>query len=136
MAVRKRRLCEGHVRALQRRPSNRQVPLARRARADFRLPRLPLRAVRALRQLPFGVRSDGVRTRARAGVGKCGCGGVRWPGTSSAFRRFGLGWLGGARTPPCCCRYLTELRLHSPFRSRCYARTFHRLRARSRPRLR
>jgi hypothetical protein len=53
MAVRKRCLCEGHVRVLQRRPSNLQVPLALRARAGFRLHRLPLRAIRALRELTF-----------------------------------------------------------------------------------
>ena len=82
MAVRKRRLREGHVRALQRHASDRQVPLACRTRAGFHLLRLPLRTVRLLRELYHGVRPEDVWTGARAGVGKCGCGRVRWPGAS------------------------------------------------------
>jgi hypothetical protein len=76
MAVAKRGLREGHVRALQRRPPNRQVPLTRRARTGFCVYPLPLRVVRDYRELSLGVWSDDVRSRARAGAGKCGCGGV------------------------------------------------------------
>jgi len=82
MAVRKRRLREGHVRALQRHASDRQVPLARRARAGLHLLRVPLRTARPLWGLHYGVRPEDDGPRARAGVGKCGRGRVRWPGAS------------------------------------------------------
>ena len=82
MAVQKRRLREGHMRALQRHASDPQLPLARCARAGFHLLRPPLRTVQLLRELHHGIRREDVWPCARAGVGKCGRGRIRWPGAS------------------------------------------------------
>ena len=87
MAVRKRRLREGHVRALQRHAPDRQVPLARRARAGLHLLCLPLRTIQPRRELHRGVRPEHAGPRVCAGDGECGHCRVRWPGASLSLAR-------------------------------------------------